>query len=319
MAEFVDLNAGDPILASDLNKLADDIGDGTLGHQHSGGTDGHATLKPDAIGDGASITWDGRLLLDKGGDLASGSTITPGTDGNFFDVTGTTTITAIASLQAGTVIILQFDDAVQITHNATSLILEGAVNRTTEAKDVMMFLSLGSGNWQEISRSLVTPTAAHTVASHSDTSGTGTELNTLTDGSNADSLHVHVENPVKSDQTALEAETSESQYVSPELVKFSPGVAKVWVSWEQTGAHGILSSYNMTSVTDGGAAGDTDHLWNIDFSSDEYAIVTGARNDNKCSPVGSTQIGAGVTSITVNGSHVAADNADNYIACFGDQ
>ena len=32
---------------------------------------------------------------------------------------------------------------------------------------------------------------SHTVASHSDTSATGAELNTLTDGSNADSLHVH--------------------------------------------------------------------------------------------------------------------------------
>jgi hypothetical protein len=32
---------------------------------------------------------------------------------------------------------------------------------------------------------------SHTVASHSDTSGTGSELNTLTDGSNADALHAH--------------------------------------------------------------------------------------------------------------------------------
>jgi hypothetical protein len=31
----------------------------------------------------------------------------------------------------------------------------------------------------------------HTIASHSDTSATGAELDTLTDGSNADSLHVH--------------------------------------------------------------------------------------------------------------------------------
>ena len=31
----------------------------------------------------------------------------------------------------------------------------------------------------------------HTIASHSDTTATGTELNTLTNGSNADSLHVH--------------------------------------------------------------------------------------------------------------------------------
>ena len=33
--------------------------------------------------------------------------------------------------------------------------------------------------------------AAHTIASHSDTTATGTELETLTDGSNADALHVH--------------------------------------------------------------------------------------------------------------------------------
>ncbi len=156
MAEFVDLNAGDPILASDLNKLADDIGDGTLGHQHSGGTDGHATLKPDAIGDGASITIDGRFLFDKGGDLASGSAITPGTDGNYFDITGTTTITSIATLQAGAVVIFQFDDSLTLTHNGTSLILQDAANHITLAGDHFAFISLGSGNWKELWRNLAT-------------------------------------------------------------------------------------------------------------------------------------------------------------------
>jgi len=33
---------------------------------------------------------------------------------------------------------------------------------------------------------------SHTAASHSDTSATGAELNTLTDGSNADALHTHL-------------------------------------------------------------------------------------------------------------------------------
>lgn len=33
--------------------------------------------------------------------------------------------------------------------------------------------------------------SAHTIVSHSDTTATGTELNTLTDGSNADALHTH--------------------------------------------------------------------------------------------------------------------------------
>lgn len=36
---------------------------------------------------------------------------------------------------------------------------------------------------------------AHTVASHSDTTATGAELETLTDGSNADALHVHTQDP----------------------------------------------------------------------------------------------------------------------------
>ncbi len=34
-------------------------------------------------------------------------------------------------------------------------------------------------------------TAAHNIASHSDTTATGTELETLTDGSDADALHNH--------------------------------------------------------------------------------------------------------------------------------
>jgi len=36
-----------------------------------------------------------------------------------------------------------------------------------------------------------TPGSDHTIASHSDTTATGAELETLTDGSDADSLHVH--------------------------------------------------------------------------------------------------------------------------------
>ncbi len=36
---------------------------------------------------------------------------------------------------------------------------------------------------------------AHSVASHDDTTATGAELETLTDGSNADSLHTHAASP----------------------------------------------------------------------------------------------------------------------------
>ena len=60
-------------------------------------------------------------------------------------------------------------------------------------------------------------------------------------------------------QAELEAESAVAKYVPPDLVKHSPGVPKVWVSWEQAGTHSIIASHGMGSVTDGGAVGDTDH------------------------------------------------------------
>lgn len=86
----------------------------------------------------------------KGGDVASAGTLSPGNGGNYFHVTGTTTITAIASMQAGTRILLEFDSAgLQLTYNATSLILSGARDYITRAGDVMEFVSEGSGNWRQ--------------------------------------------------------------------------------------------------------------------------------------------------------------------------
>jgi len=99
-----------------------------------------------------SLSLGGYLATAKGADIASASTITLGTDGNFFDITGTTTITAIGALQAGHIVILQFDGACQITHNATSLILQGAVNYTTAAGDVLAFISQDGTNWRELFR-----------------------------------------------------------------------------------------------------------------------------------------------------------------------
>jgi len=87
-------------------------------------------------------------LWYKGSDIASGATLTIPSDGNYFDVTGTSgPVTALSSLQAGAIIRLQFDASVTLTHNATSLIL-GGVNITTAAGDVAEFVSEGSGNWR---------------------------------------------------------------------------------------------------------------------------------------------------------------------------
>lgn len=84
----------------------------------------------------------------QGSDIASATTTDIGAaTGNFAKVTGTTTITGLGTVQAGTVRLIQFTGALLLTHNATSLILPTAANITTVANDRALFASLGSGNW----------------------------------------------------------------------------------------------------------------------------------------------------------------------------
>ena len=101
----------------------------------------------------------GQLLTTtaKGANIASAATLTLGTDGNYFQVTGTTGITGISSAPAGTEIILEFQGALLLTHNGTSLILRGATNYTTAAGDVLRFISEGGGNWRETYRGVAGP------------------------------------------------------------------------------------------------------------------------------------------------------------------
>ena len=84
----------------------------------------------------------------KGADVASAAALPIIDDGNYFDVTGTTTVTSIATVGVGAVIKLHFDGALILTYNATSLILPGAANITTVAGDMAEFVSEGSGNWR---------------------------------------------------------------------------------------------------------------------------------------------------------------------------
>jgi len=88
------------------------------------------------------------LNFAKGGDIASATTTDIGAaTGNVVDVTGTTTITGLGTVQAGTTRHVRFTGALILTHDATSLILPTGANITTAAGDTADFISLGSGNW----------------------------------------------------------------------------------------------------------------------------------------------------------------------------
>jgi hypothetical protein len=95
----------------------------------------------------SSNTFTATQKFAKGADIASATVLTCGTDGNYFDVTGTTRITSIGTVGIGAVIKLHFDDVLTLTHNATGLILpDGDI--TTEANTELEFVEYAVGDWR---------------------------------------------------------------------------------------------------------------------------------------------------------------------------
>lgn len=193
----------------------------------------------------------------KGSDIASATTTDIGAAaGNYVEVTGTTTITGLGTVAAGTRRVVRFTGALTLTHNATSLILPTNANITTAAGDVAVFISLGSGNW------LCTQYQRDTGA---------------------------VLDPVQATQSAIEAETNENTYVPPDLIKHSPGVVKVRGQVDRSAGTPSLNSpsQNITSVGDDGAA-NTIVTIATDFSSTVYAVGASCADGTAGSKVGCT-------------------------------
>lgn len=110
-----------------------------------------------------NATLAGLLNLAKGSNIASaGTTDIAAATANFVHITGTTTITALGTAQAGAQRIVVFDGILTLTHNGTSLILPTAANITTAAGDTAFMVSEGSGNWRCVAyfRKDGTPVAA---------------------------------------------------------------------------------------------------------------------------------------------------------------
>lgn len=93
-------------------------------------------------------TYTATQIWAKGADVASASALSLGTDGNYFDITGTTAITSIDTVGVGAVIKLHFDGSLTLTHNATDLILPGGENITTAAGDEAEFVEYATGDWR---------------------------------------------------------------------------------------------------------------------------------------------------------------------------
>lgn len=107
-------------------------------------------LNPGVYASLAANTFTGIQRWAKGADVASANALTLGTDGNYFDITGTTAITSIGTLGVGTVVKLHFDAALTLTHHATDLILPGGANITTAAGDEAEFVEYATGDWRMV-------------------------------------------------------------------------------------------------------------------------------------------------------------------------
>jgi hypothetical protein len=106
-----------------------------------------------------TIVAQGRVSNKAGASVASANDLALGTDGNYFNITGTTTINGIATSGwiSGSVINLKFAAAVTVKHNTAAtagfarMFLAGSVDLSAAANTMLTLLYDGT-QWQEISR-----------------------------------------------------------------------------------------------------------------------------------------------------------------------
>ena len=99
----------------------------------------------------------GCMQWKKGTDVASAATLAPTYNGNYFDVTGTTSITAINqndiggdNVQAGTPLLLQFDGILKIVHDGDNIVIPGGLDIQTNAGDHVLLVSYATDKWRVV-------------------------------------------------------------------------------------------------------------------------------------------------------------------------
>lgn len=99
-----------------------------------------------------NLTTSGSVIVTKNLTQKLGSTAAVASmildDGNIFNISGTASISTIASKGVGTVIRLHFDSTPTLIYHATNLILPGGINILAAAGDEAEFVEYASGQWR---------------------------------------------------------------------------------------------------------------------------------------------------------------------------
>lgn len=277
----------------------------------------------------------------KGADIASAAT----TDlsvatGDYVNITGTTTITALGTASEGSEVAVNFAGALILTHNAASLILPSSANITTVAGDSAIFKSLGSGNWKctvyqrQDGTALVAPAsnpfaddtaivknaADATKLVRIDASGIATGTTRVITAADQDI------NLTPATQAEMETATATDRFVVPGRVQYNPGVAKAWVNFNGRGTIAINTSHNVTGLTDNGT-GDYTITLTTAFSTANYVVVGNAK---RISTDGGNDVNMAIdrgtaittTAVRVKNYDVGAGSIDPEVVCIaflGDQ
>ena len=110
-------------------------------------------LSLDGLGTGG-VSIASTLKMTKGGDISSASPLVIDTDGNYFDVTGTTSFAAM-TVEEGNFFMLQFDGILTITHGS-GIELPGGVDLTTAAGDRLICYATAANTVEVMSMELET-------------------------------------------------------------------------------------------------------------------------------------------------------------------
>lgn len=235
--------------------------------------------------------------------LASSATTDIGGQNSFFvEISGTTTITSFGTNYNGPRY-LRFTDVLQLTHNATTLILPGAANITTAAGDSCIVVPTQAGTgWAVVAyqKASLAPGVATSATTVTGTVANGVTGTTQSPGDNSTKLatteYVDAATPDASttvkgkvelaDSTEAAAGTDTTRALTPSTLRSglnATGTAPVyacraWVNFDGTGTVAIRASGNVSSITDNGT-GDYTVNFTTAMPDANYAVLFGGMPD----------------------------------------
>ncbi len=246
------------------------------------------------------------LVFSSGEDLSAGRTITWIVN----DANRTLTIGASTTLSGGTHSGTNTGDQTTVSGNA------GTATALQTARDINGVSFNGTAN---ITVTAAAGTLSGTTLAAGVVTSSLTTVGTLIAGdatavvsAASDTLAGKIEIAIQSEQ---ETGTDVVRAVTPGRQHFHPSAAKAWAQYTSVEPEAILASYNVDSLTDGGA-GQITVNWATDFSGTNYCVVA-----SKIS-AGFIQVnvdGAGTTQVnTRDTSAVLTDYAQIFVVAYGD-